>query len=162
LKADAISGVQPCSLAKKEYMVRQKATAGDTVRVHYVGTLENGMQFDSSVGGDPLEFTLGTGQVIPGFEAAVAGMEVGETKQVNIDAENAYGPHQEEMVLQVPRSQLPVVENLEVGQQVQMKQGEYTFYAVVQDVDDQAVTFDANHPLAGETLVFDLELVDIL
>jgi peptidylprolyl isomerase len=151
-----------CDLSEKESNVKQKAAAGDTVRVHYVGTLDNGVQFDASLGSDPLEFTVGTGQVIPGFDAAIEGMEIGESKQVRIDAENAYGPHHEEMVLQVPRAQLPVVEDLQVGQQVQMKQGEHNFYAVIQDVDDETVTFDANHPLAGETLVFELELVEII
>lgn len=139
----------------------QTANVGDTVRVHYVGTLDNGERFDASVGGDPLEFTLGTGQVIPGFEEAIAGMEIGETKQVRIPAEQAYGPYRDEMVLAVPREQLPGDVELETGQQVQMQQGDYTFIAVVEDVSDGAVTFNANHPLAGEALNFDLKLMEI-
>jgi peptidylprolyl isomerase len=139
----------------------QAANVGDTVRVHYVGTLDNGDRFDASVGGDPLEFTLGSGQVIPGFEEAITGMEIGETKQVRIPAEQAYGPYRDEMVLAIPRDQLPGDVELETGQQVQMQQGDYTFIAVVEDVSDGAVTFNANHPLAGEALNFDLKLMEI-
>jgi peptidylprolyl isomerase len=139
----------------------QKANVGDTVRVHYVGTLDNGDRFDASVGGDPLEFTLGSGQVIPGFEQAIAGMELGETKQVRIPPEEAYGPYRDEMVLAVPREQLPGDVELESGQQVQMQQGEYTFVAVVEDLSEEQVTFNANHPLAGEALNFDLKLMEI-
>jgi peptidylprolyl isomerase len=139
----------------------QKATVGDTVRVHYVGKLDNGDRFDASVGGDPLEFTLGSGQVIPGFEQAITGMELGETKQVRIPAEEAYGPYRDEMVLAIPREQLPGDVELETGQQVQMQQGEYTFVAVVEDLSEEQVTFNANHPLAGEALNFDLKLMEI-
>lgn len=139
----------------------QKANVGDTVRVHYVGTLDNGERFDASVGGDPLEFTLGSGQVIPGFEQAITGMELGETKQVRIPPEEAYGPYRDEMVLAVPREQLPGDVELESGQQVQMQQGEYTFVAVVEDLNEEQVTFNANHPLAGEALNFDLKLMEI-
>jgi peptidylprolyl isomerase len=139
----------------------QKANVGDTVRVHYVGTLDNGDRFDASVGGDPLEFTLGSGQVIPGFEQAIAGMELGETKQVRIPPEEAYGPYRDEMVLAVPREQLPGDVDLESGQQVKMQQGEYTFVAVVEDLSEEQVTFNANHPLAGEALNFDVKLMEI-
>jgi FKBP-type peptidyl-prolyl cis-trans isomerase 2 len=141
--------------------MNQAANVGDTVRVHYVGTLDNGDRFDASVGGDPLEFTLGSGQVIPGFEEAITGMEIGETKQVRIPAEQAYGPYRDEMVLAIPRDQLPDDVELEAGQQVQMQQGDYTFIAVVEDVSDSGVTFNANHPLAGEALNFDLKLMEI-
>jgi peptidylprolyl isomerase len=139
----------------------QKANVGDTVRVHYVGTLDNGERFDASVGGDPLEFTVGSGQVIPGFEQAITGMELGETKQVRIPPEEAYGPFRDEMVLAVPREQLPGDVELESGQQVQMQQGEYTFVAVVEDLSEEQVTFNANHPLAGEALNFDVKLMEI-
>jgi peptidylprolyl isomerase len=139
----------------------QRANVGDTVRVHYVGTLDNGERFDASVGSDPLEFTLGSGQVIPGFEQAIAGMEPGETKQVRIPPEEAYGPFRDEMVLAVPREQLPGDVELESGQQVQMQQGEYTFVAVVEDLSEEQVTFNANHPLAGEALNFDVKLMEI-
>jgi peptidylprolyl isomerase len=139
----------------------QQATAGSTVRVHYVGTLDNGERFDTSVGGDPLEFTLGAGQVIPGFEEAISGMEVGETKQVRIPAEEAYGPYRDEMILELPREQLPGDVELEIGQQVQMQQGEHIFVVRVEKIGDEAITFNANHPLAGEALNFDLRLVEI-
>lgn len=139
----------------------QQATAGNTVRVHYVGTLDNGERFDTSVGGDPLEFTLGAGQVIPGFEEAISGMEVGETKQVRIPAEEAYGPYRDEMILELPREQLPGDVELEIGQQVQMQQGEHIFVVRVEKIGDEAITFNANHPLAGEALNFDLRLVEI-
>jgi peptidylprolyl isomerase len=139
----------------------QQATAGNTVRVHYVGTLDNGERFDTSVGGDPLEFTLGAGQVIPGFEEAISGMEVGETKQVRIPAEQAYGPYRDEMVLELPREQLPDDVELEIGQQVQMQQGEHIFVVTVEKIGEDAITFNANHPLAGEALNFELRLVEI-
>ncbi|MBI1299887.1 peptidylprolyl isomerase [bacterium] len=139
----------------------QQATAGNTVRVHYVGTLDNGERFDTSVGGDPLEFTLGAGQVIPGFEEAITGMEVGETKQVRIPAEQAYGPYRDEMVLELPREQLPSDVELEIGQQVQMQQGEHVFVVTVEKIGEDTITFNANHPLAGEALNFDLRLVEI-
>ncbi|MEZ4634949.1 MAG: FKBP-type peptidyl-prolyl cis-trans isomerase [Caldilineaceae bacterium] len=139
----------------------QQATAGNTVRVHYVGTLDNGDRFDTSVGGDPLEFTLGSGQVIPGFDEAISGMEVGETKQVRIPAEQAYGPYREEMILELPREQLPADAQLQVGQQVQMQQGEHVFVVRVEEIGENSVTFNANHPLAGEALNFDLRLVEI-
>lgn len=139
----------------------QQATAGNTVRVHYVGTLDNGERFDTSVGGDPLEFTLGSGQVIPGFEEAISGMEVGETKQVRIPAEQAYGPYRDEMVLELPREQLPDNVQLEIGQQVQMQQGEHIFVVTVEKIGEDAITFNANHPLAGEALNFELRLVEI-
>lgn len=139
----------------------QQATAGNTVRVHYVGTLDNGERFDTSVGGDPLEFTLGTGQVIPGFEEAISGMEVGETKQVRIPAEQAYGPYREEMILEMPREQLPSDVELQVGQQVQMQQGGHVFVVRVEEIGAESITFNANHPLAGEALNFDLRLVEI-
>jgi peptidylprolyl isomerase len=135
--------------------------SGDTVSVHYVGTLDNGERFDTSVGGEPLEFKLGGGQVIPGFDEAVAGMEVGETRQVRIPAEEAYGPYREEMVLEVPRTQLPGNIELQEGQQVQMQQGEHVFVAVVEKIEEERVTFNANHPLAGEALNFDLKLMEI-
>ncbi len=139
----------------------QQAATGNTVRVHYVGTLDNGERFDTSVGGDPLEFTLGSGQVIPGFETAIDGMEVGETKQVRIPAEQAYGPYREEMILEMPSDQLPDDVALQVGQQVQMQQGEHVFVVRVEEIGTETVTFNANHPLAGQALNFDLRLVEI-
>lgn len=138
-----------------------KAKAGDTVLIHYTGTLEDGSVFDSSRGRDPLEFTLGEGQVIPGFESAVTGMEVGEEKTVTIPADDAYGPRRDELMLTVDRAQFPPNIQPSVGQQLQMSQGNESFVVTVRDVQDGSVTLDANHPLAGEDLTFALELVEI-
>ena len=139
-----------------------KAKSGDTVRVHYTGKLEDGTQFDSSAGGDPLEFSLGEGNVIPGFENAVEGMEIGESKSVTIEAEQAYGPRHEQLVQDVPREQLPNDMQPAVGMQLQA-QGEdgRTMRLVVTAVEDETITVDGNHPLAGRSLNFDIELVSI-
>ena len=138
-----------------------QAKDGDKVKVHYTGTLDDGTQFDSSVGSTPLEFTLGGGQLIPGFEAGVLGMAPGDTKTVNIPATEAYGPHNEEMVLEVGRSEFPDHINPEPGLQLQMQQGEQATLVTITNVTDSAVTLDANHPLAGQDLTFELELVEI-
>ncbi len=139
-----------------------RAKRGDTVRVHYTGTLDNGEQFDSSRGMDPLSFTLGEGSVIQGFDDAVDGMEVGEAKRVTIPAGEAYGDRREELTLRVPRNELPTDLELEVGSQLRMEQGAESIVVTVRDMDDASVTLDANHPLAGQALTFDLELVEIV
>ncbi len=139
-----------------------RAKRGDTVRVHYTGTLDNGEQFDSSSGMDPLSFTLGEGSVIQGFDDAVDGMEVGEAKRVTIPAGEAYGDRREELTLRVPRNELPTDLELEVGSQLRMEQGAESIVVTVRDMDDASVTLDANHPLAGQALTFDLELVEIV
>jgi peptidylprolyl isomerase len=138
------------------------AKRGDTVRVHYTGTLENGDQFDSSRGTDPLTFTLGEGAVIQGFDDAVEGMAVGESKRVTIPAAEAYGDRRDELTLRVPRSELPTDLELEVGSQLRMEQGADSVIVTVRDMDEGSVMLDANHPLAGEALTFDLELVEIV
>ena len=139
-----------------------QAQQGDTVKIHYTGTLEDGTVFDSSEGKNPLEFTLGSGQVIVGFEEAVTGMSNGEKKNVNIPADKAYGQHNKEMILQAPRDQVPSDINPEVGQQLEMggPEGEIVIVRVV-EVSDEHVTLDANPPLAGKDLTFDIELVAI-
>ncbi len=139
-----------------------EAKNGDNVQVHYTGKLDDGTVFDSSEGRDPLEFQLGSGSVIPGFEAAVVGMQEGESRSTHIPSEEAYGPHREELVLTVPRSEFPPDLNPEVGQQLQVRQqsGE-PFVVTVVDVSDAEVKLDANHPLAGEALNFDIKLVKI-
>jgi peptidylprolyl isomerase len=137
------------------------AKAGDTVSVHYTGTLSDGSPFDSSEGRDPLRFTLGSGQVVPGFDAAVDGMREGETKTVTIPAAEAYGAARPELVLTVPRSQVPPGVQLRVGQRLQLGRGQEAFPVVVREVGDESVILDANHPLAGEDLTFELELVAI-
>jgi len=140
-----------------------QAQSGNTVLVHYTGTLDDGTVFDSSRERDPLKFTLGEGQVVPGFEEAVMGMEAGEKKSATLPPEQAYGPRRDEMVIEVGREKLP--DNLEpaVGQRLQMQQeGGQSFVVKVSAVSDETVTLDANHELAGQALTFDLELVEVL
>ena len=140
----------------------EQAKAGDKVKVHYTGRQPNGETFDSSVGQEPLEFTLGAGEVIPGFEAGVLGMAVGEHRTVEIEPDDGYGPYNEDMVLEVEREQFPEEMQPEVGQQLQVRQdGGQAISVVVTAVDDETVTLDANHPLAGQTLTFEIELVSI-
>jgi peptidylprolyl isomerase len=139
-----------------------KAKSGDTVRVHYTGTLNDGQQFDTSRGGEPLTFTLGEGNVIAGFDQAVSGMEVGDEKRVTIPAEEAYGPHREELTLRVPREELPTDLQLYEGAQLRMEQGDQVMVVTVRSLDAESVTLDANHALAGEALTFDLQLVEIV
>ena len=140
----------------------RQAQQGDTVRVHYNGTLADGSEFDSSRGRDPMEFTLGAGRVIPGFERAVTGMRVGETKTVTFAAGDAYGPRREEMLVKVPRAQVPPHVQPRVGQQLQIGRGDQALPVVVREVSDEHVVLDGTHPLAGEELTFALELVEVL
>lgn len=140
-----------------------QAKAGDTVRIHYTGTLDNGTRFDSSEGREPLEFNLGGGQVIPGFDAAVDGMAVGESKTVTIPAAEAYGERHEQLVQQVPREMLPDTIEPAVGMQLQSQSPEgQVMNLMVTEVTDAAITVDANHPLAGQALTFSIELVEIV
>jgi peptidylprolyl isomerase len=138
-----------------------QAKAGDTVRIHYTGTLQDGTVFDSSQGRDPLEFTLGAGQVIPGFDTAVSGMEVGASRTVTIPAAEAYGPRRDDMILAIPRDQVPPHIAPTVGEQLQVGQGQEQFLVTVAEVNDREVVLDGNHPLAGKDLTFALELVEI-
>ena len=138
------------------------ASDGDTVRVHYTGTLEDGTTFGTSTGNEPLEVTLGAGQLIPGFEKAVYGLKVGESKTVTIPAEEAYGPHRDDLVIVVEREQLPADLDPKVDQQLQMQQPDgRTAVVIVTDVSETTITVDANHPLAGKDLTFEIELVEI-
>lgn len=138
-----------------------QAKSGNTVRVHYTGSLADGTQFDSSRGRDPLEVTLGSGMVIPGFEKALLGMSTGEERRVVIPAADAYGPRRDELMLDVPRSQIPPTLEPAVGQKLQLTQDGREFVVTVKDIKDDIVTLDANHPLAGEDLTFELELVEV-
>jgi len=139
-----------------------KAKNGDTVKVHYTGTLEGGEIFDSSRDKDPLEFTVGGGQLIKGFDEAVVGMAQGESKSVTIHAEEAYGLHREQMVFQVGKDQLPNGLNPKVGQQLRTETADgHPLIVTVTEVEEEKVTLDANHPLAGKDLTFDIELVEI-
>lgn len=136
------------------------AKRGDTVRVHYEGRLDDGTVFDSSRGRAPLEVTLGDGRVIPGFERAIEGLEVGQRRTARVPPDEAYGPRSPELVLQVSREQFPVAP--EVGQSFQLRTADGGSVRVrVTAMDGDAVEIDANHPLAGEVLTFDLELVEI-
>ncbi|EAZ88920.1 FKBP-type peptidyl-prolyl cis-trans isomerase [Crocosphaera chwakensis] len=139
-----------------------QAKLGDTVKVNYTGKLQDGTVFDSSVDRDPLQFALGQGQVISGFEEAVVGMSPGENKSVTIPSEQAYGPYQDELVIVVDEKQMPSDLSVEVGQQLQMRHSSGQAVPVmVTNIADSKVTLDANHPLAGKDLTFDLELVNI-
>ena len=139
-----------------------QARNGNIVQVHYTGTLKDGTVFDTSVGGEPLEFTLGEGQVIPGFEQAVLGMKIGESKTVTIPADDAYGPQRDDLILVMNREELPTGLNPEVGQQLQMTRADGGISIVtVTDVSDTTITVDANHPLAGKDLTFEIELMII-
>ncbi len=139
-----------------------QAKAGDTVKVHYTGTLTNGQIFDSSKTREPLEFTLGSGMVIPGFDAAVTGLSPGESVTQTIPSSEAYGPYQEEMVAAIERENIPADFELEVGQRLQMQVPNGEAMAVtVTDIQGDTITLDGNHPLAGQDLTFELELVAI-
>lgn len=140
----------------------QQAKQGDTVHVHYRGTLDDGSEFDSSAGGEPISFTLGSGEVIPGFEQAIEGMSSGEKKTQHIPADEAYGEHRDELVFKVGRDQIPPGSDVEVGDMLRVGFPDGTSAAVqVLEIDDESVTLDANHPLAGKALTFELELVSI-
>jgi len=139
-----------------------KAKAGDTVKVHYNGTLEDGSTFDTTAGKEPFEMTLGKREVIPGFEQAVEGMSVGEKQEVTLKPAEAYGDYQNEAVIDIPRSRLPEEIDPEVDMVLQAKdpEGQVTHMTITKVTDDN-VTLDGNHPLAGKKLKFEIELVSI-
>jgi peptidylprolyl isomerase len=148
--------------ARHRRISMNSAKSGDTVRIHYTGKLSDGTQFDSSAGRDPLEFDLGSGQVIAGFDQAVDGMHVGDSKTVTIPAEQAYGRRHAQLVQAVPRKVLPAEIDPEVGMRLQSRSPDgKTMHLVITDIADHTITVDGNHPLAGEELTFDIELVAI-
>lgn len=139
-----------------------KVKDGDTVKVHYTGSLEDGSVFDSSENKDPLEFTLGSGQIIPGFEKAVEGMTEGDSTKVTIPSDEAYGDVRDDLVISVTKDNLPDDVSPEVGMQLQLNQPDGQSIPVrITKVKEEEITLDANHPLAGENLVFEIEVVEV-
>ena len=139
-----------------------QAKTGDTVKVHYTGTLDDGTVFDTSKEREPLQFKLGEKTVIEGFETAVEGMNVGETKNFSIEPDQAYGQYNDQLVIEVPRSEVPEHIEPEVGMMLQvMTQEGQPANVTVTGVSDDAITLDANHPLAGKTLNFEVDLVEV-
>lgn len=139
-----------------------QAQAGQQVRVHYTGKLDDGTVFDSSTGNDPLTFTLGSGEVIPGFDKGVVGLAVNESRTVKIPAAEAYGPYQPGMVVELPKTEIPSHLKLKPGQRLQIKTPNGVLAVTVTAETDTTITMDGNHPLAGKDLTFDLQLVEIV
>lgn len=139
------------------------AKMNDTVKVHYTGMFKDGTVFDSSIDREPFEFTIGEGMVISGFEKGIIGMEVGETKDIFVSPEEAYGEYREDMIISVERKHIPPHINPQPGMVLQL-QDPYggVSYVRVLDMDDYVVRLDANHPLAGKELIFKVQLMEIL
>ncbi len=136
---------------------------GDVVKVHYTGKLTEGEQFDSSTGREPLEFTVGAGQMIKGFDAAMPGMKVGEKKTINILPEDAYGVKDEQAMIEFPKENIPTEMKPEVGMKLQLRnESGQPFPVTIAEIKDDIIVLDANHSLAGKELVFDIELVEIV
>lgn len=141
----------------------EQAKKGDRVKVHYTGTLTNGEQFDSSKGREPLEFTVGAGQMIKGFDAAMPGMTVGEKKIINILPGDAYGEKKEDAMIEFPRANVPADMPLEIGMQLQLRnEAGQPFPVIITEIKDDVIMLDANHALAGKELIFDIELMEIM
>jgi FKBP-type peptidyl-prolyl cis-trans isomerase 2 len=141
----------------------KQAKSGDKVKVHYHGKLTNGETFDTSNGREPLEFEIGSGMVIKGFDDGVTGMAIGDKKTITIPSNEAYGPKNPEMVIDVPKDRFPEDMELEIGMPLAMSNGNgQPFQVTIVEIKEDSVLLDANHPLAGMDLVFDLELVDIV
>ena len=139
-----------------------QAKTGDIVTVHYTGTLDDGTQFDASQEGEPFAVTLGQGEVIPSFEKGLEGMAIGDKKSIRIEAEDAYGEFHEGLVNEISRGEIKLDQELQIGMEIQAAtQDGNTFMLVVKELNGDKVTLDGNHPLAGQALNFDLELIDI-
>ena len=146
-----------------KFLIMAQAQSGDKVKVHYHGKLMSGETFDSSQGREPLEFQLGSGSVIKGFDEGVSGMQEGEKKTINIPVEEAYGPRREERMIDMPKDRFPSDMELETGMPLMMSDGSGNNHQViVSEIRESSVILDANHPLAGQDLIFDLELVEIV
>ena len=141
----------------------QQVKSGDKVKVHYHGRLDNGETFDKSEGREPLEFEVGSGMVIKGFDDGVTGMAVGEKKTINIPFNEAYGPKNPEMIIDMPKDRFPKDMEIEIGMPLGMSDSQGNqFQVVVTQIKEESVVLDANHPLAGQDLTFDLELIEIV
>lgn len=141
----------------------QQVKSGDKVKVHYHGRLTSGETFDSSAGRQPLEFEVGSGMVIKGFDSGVTGMKVGEKKTINIPADEAYGPKNPDMLMGFPKNRFPADMQVETGMMLMMSDPSgQQFQVKVNEIKEEVIVLDANHPLAGEELIFDLELVEIV
>jgi FKBP-type peptidyl-prolyl cis-trans isomerase 2 len=139
------------------------AREGDKVKVHYTGRLEDGSEFDTSVGNEPLVFTIGGNEVIPGFEGAALGMKTGEIKSVTVAPESAYGPYNDELVVDMPREYIPEDIVPEIGMMLKIVDNDGNEIPVrITVIEENSITLDANHPLAGKTLVFDIKLLEIM
>jgi peptidylprolyl isomerase len=167
MKPDKVSRQTKVLPTTGEFMSENKnkgkgpAQAGDTVNVHYRGTLYYDTEFDSSYGSEPLEVVLGKGEVIPGFEDAIIGMRVGDKVTVEIQPDEAYGEPLDDLYLEIPREDIPSDIKPEIGQDVTLQTDDGPLDAVIVNITDEVVIIDANHPLAGEVLIFDIELVSI-
>ena len=140
-----------------------QAKDGDTIRFHYNGSFEDGTEFDSSRGDEPLEVTLGGGQLIPGLESGLLGMAIGDKETITITPEEGYGTFREELILKINRDEFPKDVTPKVGQQLRLqKPGNPPFSVLIAEVNDDSIVLDANHPLAGKTLIFEVELMEIL
>jgi peptidylprolyl isomerase len=141
----------------------RQAKRGDAVKVHYTGKTEDGDVFDSSRGGDPFQFTIGGGETMSSIENSVIGMEVGDKKRIRLSSDEAFGPRREELVVEVKKEELPNDVTPAIGQRLQIRQGDdHPVVVTITNMNDVVVTLDANHPLAGHTVVYDLELIEIL
>lgn len=139
-----------------------QAQKGSRIKVHYTGTFEDGTVFDTSVSGEPLEFVVGDGSMIAGFDKAVEGMHLNEVKQISLTADEAYGPYEDELVVEVSKTELPENFNAEEGMQVSLEDGEgNVLYALIKEVKADSIVLDANHQLAGRKLNFEIKLVEI-
>jgi peptidylprolyl isomerase len=147
---------------KIKNIIMKQVKDGDLVKVHYTGKLVNGEQFDSSVGREPLEFTVGAGQMIKGFDDAMPGMNLGEKKTINIAPEDGYGPRSEDAIIEFPKENVPADMKLEPGMPLTLSnQAGQPVQVIVVEVKEEVIILDANHFLAGQELIFDIELVEI-
>ncbi|MFC1771541.1 peptidylprolyl isomerase [Candidatus Margulisiibacteriota bacterium] len=139
-----------------------KAKSGDIVSVHYIGKLTNGIVFDTSKDRDPLSFEIGAGQMIPGFENAIIDMEIDQTKELLIPCDQAYGPHKEALISEIPKTSLPPDLDPQIDEQIVIEDNSGNeIHAIVIEINEDTITLDTNHPLAGEDLIFKIILLDI-